>query len=180
LTTLSTARLRLEPFEQGHLQGLHEMNKRAKVMRFISGQAETLEQTQAGIERVRRRWAEWGHSWWAFIDIGSREVVGAGCIQHLGHEAMNPLEIGWRLHPKHWGRGLATEAAVEMARFAFEERGAPLLTAVRHPDNLASAQVMDRMHMRYRGMESWYDRLLAVHELSRERWTTRTPQDLLG
>ncbi|MFO1264764.1 MAG: GNAT family N-acetyltransferase [Rhodoferax sp.] len=58
--------------------------------------------------------------------------------------------MGWRLHPDFWHRGLASEAAKRMARFAFENLAAKELMAVRHPDNAASGAVMDRLGMHYR------------------------------
>jgi RimJ/RimL family protein N-acetyltransferase len=180
LTVLFTTRLRLEPFAEQHLDGLSAMNSRPEVMRYISGQPETREQTAAGIARVQRCWAAWGTSWWAFVDAASGRVAGAGCIQHLRREATlpddlerlrsNPLEIGWRLHPDFWRRGLASEAAARMAAFAFEDLAGAELVAVRHPDNQASGRVMDRLGMRYRGLERWYDTTLATHVLSRDDW----------
>jgi RimJ/RimL family protein N-acetyltransferase len=86
----------------------------------------------------------------------------------------NPLEIGWRLHPDFWHLGLASEAAACMATFAFDSLSANELIAVRHPDNAASARVMDRLRMQYRGLETWYGEVLATHVLSRESW--RQPQ----
>lgn len=178
MTTLYTARLRLEPFCEQHLDGLHDMNNRPEVYRFLSGQPETHEQTAAGIARVQRCWASWGTSWWAFIELSSNRVVGAGCIQYLRQEVTlpsdlaslmgNPLEIGWRLHPDVWHRGLATEAARRMAAFAFERFAPQQLLAVRHPDNLNSGRVMDRLGMQFRGLETWYGTTLATHVLSRQ------------
>lgn len=180
MTVLHTARLRLEPFGEQHLDGLHAMNSRPEVMQYISGEPETREQTAAAIARVQRCWAAWGTSWWAFVDLASGRVVGAGCIQYLRREAApaadleaqrsNPLEAGWRLHPDFWQQGLASEAAARMAAFAFESFAAPELLAVRHPDNRASGRVMDRLGMRLRGLEHWYGRPLATHVLSRADW----------
>jgi RimJ/RimL family protein N-acetyltransferase len=56
--------------------------------------------------------------------------------------------------------------------FAFDDLKAPLLCAVCHPDNAASARVMQRMGMRYRGLERWYD-LDAVYEITHEEWQAR-------
>lgn len=75
LTVLHTARLRLEPFATEHLDGLSAMNQIPEVMRYISGQPETLEQTAAAIARVQRCWAAWGTSWWAFIEPSSGRVL---------------------------------------------------------------------------------------------------------
>ena len=63
MTVLITARLRLEPFEDHHLDGLNAMNADPEVMRYLTGRPETREETLAAIERVKARWAEWGFSW---------------------------------------------------------------------------------------------------------------------
>lgn len=180
MTVLLTNRLRLEPFAEHHLDGLHEINQRPEVMRYITGQPETREQTAAVVARVQRCWAAWGTSWWAFVEPNGDRVAGAGCIQYLRREAglpsdleslrCNPLEIGWRLHPDFWHQGLASEAAGRMAAFAFETLSAPELLAVRDPENTDSGRVMDRLGMRYRGAEPWYGTTLATHVLSREEW----------
>ena len=99
MTILTTERLRPEPFDDRHLDGLHAMNRLPEVMRFISGQPETLEQTRAGIALVKGRWAQYGFSWWAFVERATDRVIGAGCIQYLGRDPANPHEIGWRLAP---------------------------------------------------------------------------------
>jgi Acetyltransferase (GNAT) domain len=43
MTVLITARLRLEPFEDGHLDGLNAMNADPEVMRYLTGRPETRE-----------------------------------------------------------------------------------------------------------------------------------------
>lgn len=186
MTVLLTNRLRLEPFAEQHLDGLHEMNRLPEVMRFLSGQPETREQTLAVIARVQLCWATLGTSWWAFVEIESKRVVGAGAIQYLRREANppsdpqqlrgNPIEIGWRLHPDFWRQGLASEAAVPMATFAFDNLAVPELLAVRHPDNINSGRVMDRLGMRFRGLEPWYGSSLATHVLSRQDWLHNSAQ----
>jgi RimJ/RimL family protein N-acetyltransferase len=170
MAVLTTARLRLEPLANEHLTGLHAVNTDPEVMRYISGRPETLDETMASIQRVSQRWATYGFSWWTFIELASGEVVGAGCIQHLSRNPANPLEIGWRLRRDRWRKGLAFEAAVRMARFAFDTLGTPLLTAVCHPANIASASLMKKLGMRYRGLEHWYDHDLSAYEISRSEW----------
>lgn len=170
MTQLLTPRLRLEPFQDAHLPGLHAMNSDPAVMRYITGRPETMAETQTFIDRVKARWAEWGYSWWAFIERDSGELVGAGCIQHLGRDRALPHEIGWRLRQDRWGRGYGSEAARGMARFAFEDLKAPQLVAVCDPDNLDSAKVMQRLGMRYRGVEHWYDMDCAVYGFTADEW----------
>lgn len=180
---LITDRIRLEPITEIHLDGLQAMHGNSEVMRYIGGQAATLEQTAAWISNAQRCWAAWGTGWWAFIDLESGRVAGAGCIQYARRQAelphdldslcSNPLEIGWRLHPDFWKKGLATEAAERMAAFAFDHLLAHELIAIRHPANLASAGVMDRLGMQYRGLEPWYGEVGATHVLERTKWVKR-------
>ena len=170
MTILTSSRLRYEPIDDRHVDGLQAMNRDPEVMRYILGRPETPDETRAMIARVRTRWAEWGYSWWALIDAASGELVGAGGIQHLGRDRANPHEIGWRLRRASWGAGLASEAARTMANYAFAVLDAPRLCAVRHPDNTASLRVMDKLGMRFRGIEEWDGAMVPVHELARADW----------
>lgn len=160
------------------------MNRLPEVMRFVGGETETQEQTAAVIARVKRCWEAWGTSWWAFIDLRTERVAGAGCVQFLRRGAAppedldslrnNPLEIGWRLHPDFWGLGFASEAARCMTGFAFHRFPIEELLAVRHPDNNKSGRVMDRLGMSLRGLEQWYGTIVAVHVISRLEWQSTT------
>ncbi len=173
MTILTTARLRLEPFDDNHFEGLFRMNSEPEVMRYITGKPDTPEDTLAMIERIKARWSELGYSWWSFFELDSDEIIGAGCIQHLGRDIANPLEIGWRLRKDKWNLGYASEAAKAMAAFAFDRLNAPSLYAVCHQENLASAHVMKKLGMQYRGVERWYDMETAVYAMDRADWLAR-------
>ena len=170
MTVLHSARLRFEPVTDAHYEGMRALNGDPEVMRHITGQPETPEETRAVIARVKARWETIGYSWWNFIEPDTGELVGAGCIQHLGHDPANPHEIGWRLRPDRWGRGYAIEAAQRMARFAFDDLQVPILCAICDPANDKSARVMEKLGMRYRGREVWHDRNTLVYQLDRQDW----------
>ncbi len=165
MTLLHTARLRLEPMNDSHLDGLFAMNSDAEVMRYITGKPDTLADTRNMIDLVKARWEQFGFSWWSFFEIETDTLVGAGCIQHLGRDPANSLETGWRLRRDRWGRGYASEAAQAMAAFAFDTLHSPDLVAVCDPDNHASSHVMKKLGMRYRGLEHWYNRDMAVYAM---------------
>ena len=179
MTILITTRLRLEPFDDAHVDGLNAINSDLEVMRFLSGRAETRDETLAVVERVKARWAEYGFSWWTFIELTSGEIVGAGCIQHLrksgsAPDPTCPLEVGWRLRRDRWRQGLATEAAVAMTDFAFQTLRTNVLYAVCRPENTASASVMKRLGMRHRGIETWYDVEMTTYEITANEWRQRS------
>lgn len=167
---LETARLRLVPMADEHLDGLSAMNSDPAVMRFITGEPESREATLAMIGRVKQRWADWGFSWWSLFEKDSGQIIGAGGVQYLGFDPANPHEIGWRLRADKWGQGYASEAARCMTRFAFEQLQAPLLCAICHPDNRNSSRLMERLGMRYRGQQEWHGMPTSVYDIAREAW----------
>ena len=172
MTALTTARLNLVPFTDDHLDGLNTLNSDPEVMRYLSGRPETREETVAVIERVKQRWMAFGYSWWSFIDKETGLIIGAGVIQNLRREATAqpdpacPLEIGWRLRRDYWNKGLATEAAHAMAGFAFNTIQADEIYAVCHPDNAASARVMQRLGMQYAGLQTWYGKTVVTYQVT--------------
>jgi RimJ/RimL family protein N-acetyltransferase len=176
MALLNTVRLNLEPFTDAHVDGLHALNSDPEVMRYLSGRPETRDDTVEVVERVKRRWIEFGYSWWSLISRDSGEIVGAGALQNLRREATSspdpacPLEIGWRLRRDCWHQGLATEAARAIACFAFDTIHAEELYAVCDPDNIASANVMKRLGMQDRGLQTWYGKSLTTYQTNPRQW----------
>jgi RimJ/RimL family protein N-acetyltransferase len=170
MTVLATSRLRLQPFDDHHYDGLRALNSDPEVMRYITGRPETAEETTAFIARVKAAWATLGYSWWAFIDNDSGRLIGAGCIQNIERNPDNPLEIGWRLLPDAQGKGYAKEAALAMANFAFEVLESQQLVAVCHLQNTGSEKMMQRLGMTYRGVERWYNTDTTVYVVTRDAW----------
>ncbi len=61
-------------------------------------------------------------------------------------------EIGFTFHPDHWGQGFATEAASAMIEYLFTDVGVSRVRATLHPDNVASARVLEACGLIYEGM----------------------------
>lgn len=170
MTLLITPRLRLEPLDDRHFDGLHRLNSDPVVMRYITGRPDTPQDTQTMIERVKARWAEFGYSWWAFVRADDGELVGSGCIQHLNRDPAGPLETGWRLRQDTWGQGYASEAARHMVGWAFRALAAERVCAVCQPENAASATVMERLGMQFTGLGRWYDMDCKRYDVTAAQW----------
>jgi ribosomal-protein-alanine N-acetyltransferase len=57
------------------------------------------------------------------------------------------VEIGWRLAADDWGRGLATEGAKAVVRYAFDALGLDSLVSFTVPANVRSLRVMEKIGM---------------------------------
>jgi RimJ/RimL family protein N-acetyltransferase len=58
------------------------------------------------------------------------------------------VEVGWRLHPDHWGHGYASEAALASLRHGFDLVGLDEIVAFTTTLNTRSQAVMARTGMR--------------------------------
>lgn len=71
------------------------------------------------------------------------------CIGNVGLRLAEPgattAELGYELHPDHWGHGYATEACREMLRFGFEELRLRGADASVHADNRGSIRVLEKL-----------------------------------
>ncbi|MEO6125595.1 MAG: GNAT family protein [Ilumatobacteraceae bacterium] len=86
------------------------------------------------------------------------EVIG-----HLDCRAVSMLdglvEIGWRMHPDHHGKGFAAEAAGLLLDLAFGSIGARRAVAHLDPRNDASVHLCERLGMRHEAhhvLDMWF------------------------
>ena len=86
--------------------------------------------------------------------------------------------FGYWIGEDHWGHGYATEAALALARFAFQSAGKAELCAAVHPDNPASARVLEKAGFVYDRVDTnlsgrCTDVAANIYVLKAEDWTAR-------
>jgi RimJ/RimL family protein N-acetyltransferase len=60
-------------------------------------------------------------------------------------------DIGYGVRRDLWGRGIATDAARLLLDFGFDTLGLHRISAVHHPDNVASGRVLQKLGMQFEG-----------------------------
>lgn len=80
------------------------------------------------------------------IELDHRVVGDLDFTARSMHDGL--VEIGWRVHPDHQGRSLATEAATLLLDLAFHEIGAHRAVASLDVRHLASVGVCERLGIR--------------------------------
>ena len=83
-----------------------------------------------------------------FAVLADGEVVGTA---ELRLDGPSTAEIGYGIHPRRWGQGIATAAARELLRMGFRDHGRHRIFGTCDPRNVASAAVLRRIGMRYEG-----------------------------
>lgn len=180
--SLETERLLLRPWRPAEdLDAMASLNADAEVMRFVApnrplGRAETAAQ----LHRIVAHWDEHGFGLWAVVP---RAEPGAACIGFAGLAVpsflpaiLPAVEVGWRLAPAFWGRGLATEAARASVAFGFERLGLRSIVSVIEVGNERSVRVAEKLGMRLASHRAHpvTRRRLHVMELPRDRAPDRS------
>ncbi|OLF11313.1 GNAT family N-acetyltransferase [Actinophytocola xanthii] len=86
----------------------------------------------------------------AAIETGSGRLVGSVEIGVTSTDHQRG-ELGFVFHRDVWSRGYATEATTALLRFGFEQLGLHRISATCHPDNRASARVLEKVGMELEG-----------------------------
>ncbi|WP_369053332.1 GNAT family N-acetyltransferase [Kineococcus terrestris] len=148
---LTTERLRLRSFIPGDLEAVHAYAGDPEVCRYTDWGPNTLAQSRAFIDEVCAASAveRPGSTTWAVTVAG--EVVGACSVSVTSAEHRRGV-MGYVLARAHWGRGLATEAAAAVLRFAREDLALERVEATCRPGNLASQRVLRKIGMRQEGL----------------------------
>lgn len=150
LPDVVTPRLSLRRFQAGDLDELAEVFAKPEIWRFPYGRGFTRDETSAFLTAQVHEWQTCGFGCWVARDRESEKIVGyVGLSVPLFLPDILPaVEVGWRFDPDAWGRGYATEGAIEALRQAFETLGLEEVCSVPQADNPASSRVCDRLGMR--------------------------------
>jgi ribosomal-protein-alanine N-acetyltransferase len=128
-----TPRLRLRRAKPGDLEAMHEIMSNPAAMRYWSTLPHVdLEQTRRWLDSMIAAPPDVSDD---FILEYQGQVIGkAGCWRRP--------EIGFILHPDHWGRGLAREALIPIIAHVFATFAIDAIAAEADPRNHASLGLM--------------------------------------
>jgi RimJ/RimL family protein N-acetyltransferase len=133
--------------------------------------AHDVDSTREQIEWFESQWAEEGVCHWAADDLETGRLIGRIGLQrhHDWPLEPSPVEVGWVLDERYWGRGLATEggrASLEVWREQLPDDRR--LISITEPANTRSRAVMERVGLTYRGATRWHDHDVVWYAVDRE------------
>ncbi len=156
---LRSDRVCLRQWTKADFEPFAALNADPQVMRHFPALL-SREQSDAHAARIRALIAERGWGFWAVDSLDAPsgpEFIGfVGLHVPQADLPFSPcVEIGWRLARKHWGKGLATEAAQLAMRVGFEALQLPEIVSFTARENLRSRGVMKRLGMHSRAEDNF-------------------------
>lgn len=118
------------------------------VMKFWPS-TRTYEETKQYCDGILSCYQEYGFGLWATIYKADNKLIGrCGLIPQLV-DGQKEVEIGYLLAKEYWGRGLATEAAIAIKNYGFQQLNFNRLISLIVPENIASQKVAIKNGMKY-------------------------------
>lgn len=163
---LKTQRLILRDFQQKDLDALAPIMANPQVMQFSPTGTLSVSQTKEKIDSFLNLYKVFGFGKWAVILQETQELIGYCGISVELIENVEEKEIGYRLAPKFWGNGLATEAALAAIKLGFEQFNLPYILGVVEGENTASVKVLEKLGMQYQKETIFYGVKYDVYRLN--------------
>ncbi len=148
LDELQTPRLILRRMCAADLDDLVCMYADSHVMATLGG-VRSREWTKEYLDKQLAHWDEHGFGFWTLREPLTRRFVGRGGLRHATLDGQIEVEVGYGLMSEFWGRGLATELAIESVRVGFAELHRPSLVCFTLTTNVASRRVMEKAGFQY-------------------------------
>ena len=144
---LETRRLVLREFQLEDLSQLAPILANPQVMKFSPTGILSVEQTRIKVNSFIASYKKYGFGKWAIVLKDCNKLIGYCGIAVEQVDNVYEPEIGYRLAPEFWGRGLATEAASATIQYGFGQLKFPYILGIVEPANTASVRVLEKLGM---------------------------------
>ncbi|GAA4373796.1 GNAT family N-acetyltransferase [Nocardioides caricicola] len=149
--TLTTARLRLRPFEDADADGLWALHSDAHVLRYWDGPPWTDPARAATFLASCRQLAEDGTGARLAVDRLADGAFLGWCTLSRVNPGFRSAALGYCYLQTSWGRGYATEAARAVLQWAFDTLDLNRVQAETDTRNAASARVLEKLGFQREG-----------------------------
>ncbi len=147
-----TDRLLLREFTLDDAEAFFELHRDPAVTRFTSDAGPATVDEARDILRTRpiADYQKYGYGRWACILKSNGQLIGMTGLKYL--DDLREVDIGYRLLPAHWGRGLATEASRPAIRYGFGVLHLERIIGLVDPANVASVRVLEKLGLNFSEM----------------------------
>ena len=175
---IDTDRLHLRLWRPEDRPAFAAMNADPMVMEFFPKLLDRAE-SDGRAAKIDEHFARHGFGLWAVEVPGAVDFIGFVGLSVPEFEAhFTPcVEIGWRLARDYWSKGYATEAALAVLSFGFQQLALEEIVSFTVPANRRSRRVMERIGMTHSPADDFdHPTISEAHPLRRHVLYRATPR----
>jgi ribosomal-protein-alanine N-acetyltransferase len=172
--TLVTERLILRELLPTDAERLFELDSNPEVHKYLGNNPITaIEQAREVIANIRLQYVENGIGRWAVIEKSSGNFIGwSGLkfIKEYENNHINFYDVGYRLMPKYWGKGYATESAKAAIEYGFTKLNLNEIIGTANVDNIKSRRALEKCGLVYVEQFMWNHIKCDWLKITRVQW----------
>ena len=153
---LETDRLILRELLETDVDGIYELDSDPRVHTYLGNKPiKTKDKAAQIVHFVRKQYRELGIGRFAAIEKSSGDFIGwSGLKFNTGaKEALNGkqdfYDIGYRLIPRYWGKGYATESSLAALKYGFEKLKIDTICGAAEDANSASNKILKKIGLQF-------------------------------
>lgn len=151
---IETERLILRELRMTDLDGMFELDSDPEVHKYLGNKpVKTKAESQKILEGVLHQYEERGIGRFAAIEKSSGDFIGWSGIRLNTEYNMNGFakyyDVGYRLIPRYWGKGYATESGKAAVNYAFDALKLSRVYATTEINNQASHNALLKIGLTY-------------------------------
>lgn len=146
-TIIETERLFLSNFHAEDAEAFYRLNLDEDVMRYTGDRPfASIAESRSFIKNYNH-YARYGYGRWTVILKSNNMTVGWCGLKN--HPEEGYVDLGYRLLKSHWGKGIATEAAMACVDYGFGVIDLKSLVGRTAEENLGSIRVLEKIGMQF-------------------------------
>ncbi|WP_281213620.1 GNAT family N-acetyltransferase [Shewanella insulae] len=149
---IETQRLAMRQFVPEDAEAVYRFASNPEVVRY-TGDGDEIKSLDDARHVIEKYWLSGyrdpGYARYALIRKPDNELIGFCGVKYepLLNRGQGGVDIGYRMLPEYWGRGLATEAVIACLDYARETLGIACVYAEVMVENVASSRVLEKAGM---------------------------------
>ena len=154
---LETDRLTLRVFREADIEPLYRIQSNAQAMRYTY-HAPSFEAAAQRLRAYAAQHEQLGFAPWTVVLRTKERLIGWGGLNVDPFDPGWGIEVAYFFHPAYWGQGFGTELVQASVEQGFTKHNLSEINAFVHPDNLASARVLEKCGFKCQCFEPKLDR----------------------
>jgi RimJ/RimL family protein N-acetyltransferase len=172
-----TTRLLLRAPQSNDLEALYALQSDPVANRFCTCATPASRSTaQTQLDAWQRHWDDHGFGHWAIAEAAApQRLIGFGGLMHRSVGGHAGLHLYYRFEPQAWGRGLASEMAIQALEMAFGPLNQSGVWAVVQPADAPSRKTLERLGLKLKGALADVPGRAAslLYEIGAARWSSQ-------
>jgi ribosomal-protein-alanine N-acetyltransferase len=144
MNKITTERLLLRPFKHSDFAGAYQLLSDPEVMRYSLNGPYSKQKSEDFINQCILKSDNNEPTLFAVLDKENNQFMGFCGFFPQKIQGQEELELGYRFAKAYWGKGFATEAAIAVKHYAFNELEVTRLISLIEITHIASLRVAEK------------------------------------